>query len=354
MFGKLKRKILSWSVISSGIVFFTSCTSESSVLKVESLFGETQGTTYSITLVDSDVTVSKFELDSLFKQFDNSLSTYVPSSLISGMNAATDSVLVVDTFGYVGACYQISQSVYQLTNGAFDPSVFPLIKGYGFMDDLKTPLSDSLRLALLEVVSFQKGKHHDISFNGNNITYQKKTESFKLDFNAVAQGLSVDVVADFLNRKGIVNYYVEVGGEIKVKGHNKDGVPWRIGIDVPKETASENREIENILSVTDMAVATSGNYRKFYEKDGQKYSHTIDPQSGLPVDHNLLSATVIAKDCATADAYATAFMVIGSEKALDFVKTHPNLNLECYLLEADSSGGFQRKMSSGFSKFLAE
>lgn len=355
MFGNLKHKIQGWSVISSFLVLLGSCTNqESSTLKVETVRGETQGTTYSVTLVDSDLSVSRSQLDSIFKQFDYSLSTYIPGSLISKMNEVSDSIFVVDTFGYVGACYQVSQSVFQHTDGAFDPSVYPLIKGYGFMDDLQTPISDSLRLELLNMVSFEKNKHHSVVFSGNQINYIKHTDQFKLDFNAVAQGLSVDVIADYLNRIGVSNYYVEVGGEIKVKGHNKDGVPWRIGIDVPKENMEETREIENILSVTEVAVATSGNYRKFYERDGRKYSHTINPRNGLPVDHGLLSATVIAKDCATADAYATAFMVMGTESTLSFIKDHPELQLECYLLEADSTGNFIRKMSEGFSKYLAD
>lgn len=352
MFGNLKLKTLSWSVISSVSIVLLSCTQKS--VNVSSVIGETQGTTYTVTIVDSEVSVTRHELDSIFKQFDNSLSTYVETSLISEMNKAVDSVNVVDTFGYVGACYQLSQSVYQFSNGAFDPSVYPLIKGYGFMDDLKTPLNDSTRNYLLQLVSFEKDKNHSIRFDGKNIKYKKLKSEFKLDFNAIAQGLSVDVIADFLDKKGIDNYYVEVGGELKVKGLNKDGIPWRIGVDVPKESNSGNRELENILSITNKALATSGNYRKFYEVDGKKYSHTIDPKSGLPVKHSLLSATVVADNCAVADAYATTFMVIGADSALKFVAQHPELKLDCYLLVADSAGHIDRRMSSQFEQYLAK
>lgn len=316
--------------------------------------GEAQGTTYTVTLVDSEVSVSRAELDSIFKEFDYSLSTYKSNSLISQLNEVADSITVTDTFGYFGACYQLSRHVYDVTGGAFDPSVFPLIKGYGFMDDLETPLSDSLRLALLNVVSFEKDKLHQVYFKDDKVSYTKQSPEFKLDFNAIAQGLSVDVVADHLDKKGIKNYYIEVGGEIRVAGNNKDGIPWRIGIDVPKEVASEVREIENVLSVSNKAIATSGNYRKFYEKDGKKYAHTIDPKTGLPVRHSLLSATVIANSCALADAYATAFMVVGADSALQLIEANPELEIECYLLEADGKDGFIRKMSPGFEQYIAE
>ncbi len=316
--------------------------------------GEAQGTTYTVTLVDSKVSVSRAELDSIFRQFDNSLSTYEPNSLITQLNESLDSISILDTFGYFGACYQLSQHVYDLTKGSFDPSVFPLIKGYGFMDGLQTPLTDSLRLDLLKVVSFEKGKLHQARFRNNIVSYVKVVPGFKLDFNAIAQGLSVDVIAAHLDKRGVKNYYIEVGGEIKVKGSNKEGVPWRIGIDVPSQMTSEFREIENVLSVTDKAVATSGNYRKFYEKDGKKYAHTIDPKTGLPVQHNLLSATVISNSCALADAFATAFMVVGADSALRIIEANPELKIECYLLEADDKSGFTRKMSQGFKQFIAQ
>lgn len=354
MHGKLKRRILSWSVIFSLISFTNSCGIEPRELKVEYVVGETQGTTYSVTTVDSEIAISRMELDSIFRQFDNTLSTYKPHSLITQLNESLDSITITDTFGYFGTCYEMSREVYNKTKGAFDPSVYPLIKGYGFMDNLETPISDSMRLGLMNIVSFEKDKLHRVKFNGDKVSCTKQSREFKLDFNAIAQGLSVDIVADHLDKKGIKNYYIEVGGEIRVAGKNKDGVQWRIGIDVPKEIGLEVREIENILSVSNKAVATSGNYRKFYVKDGKKYAHTIDPKTGLPVQHSLLSVTVIAKSCALADAYATAFMVIGADSALQLVAANPELDIECYLLEADGKDEFIRKMSSGCVQYIAE
>src|SRR5690606_15753016 len=145
-------------------------------------------------------------------------------------------------------------------------------------------------------------------FENNSIQLTKKHPNFKIDFNAVAQGLSVDVVDQFLKAKGYQNYYIEIGGELIVRGHNREGENWRIGIDSPEENLTK-RELENVLVLSNKAVATSGNYRKFYEVDGVKYSHTLSPATGFPVRHSLLSATVVANDAGTADAYATAFMV---------------------------------------------
>ena len=143
--------------------------------------GEAQGTSYTVTLVDSYVSVSRAELDSIFKEFDYSLSTYKSNSLISQLNDVLDSITVTDTFGYFGACYQLSRHVYDITGGAFDPSVFPFIKGYGFMDDLETPLSDSLRLDLLNIVSFEKDKLHRVKFKGDKVSYTKQSREFKLN-----------------------------------------------------------------------------------------------------------------------------------------------------------------------------
>ena len=202
-----------------------------------------------------------------------------------------------------------------------------------------------------EFVSFEKGKFYDITFDANTIDLEKKATNFKIDFNAIAQGLSVDVVDEFLAEKGYTNYYIEIGGELIVRGHNREGENWRIGVDVPKEKLT-TRELENVISLTEKAVATSGNYRKFYEVDGKKYAHTLNPKTGFPVQHSLLSATVVANDAATADAYATVFMVMGVDQTLEFIKKNPDLNLEVYLLYAGENGNILREMSTGFSQYL--
>lgn len=349
MFGQAKHKTLVLSVIISTIL--SSCAEVTEDLSSFEISGETQGTTYSIIIVDENQKVSKAEIDSLFKEFDNSLSTYIPSSVISQLNESKESISIVDQSSFFKRCFKLSYSVFEKSEGLFDPSVFPLVKGWGFMNDMKSPLSQMEVDSILEFVSFEKGKFYDITFDVNTIDLEKKAANFKIDFNAIAQGLSVDVVDEFLAEKGYTNYYIEIGGELIVRGHNREGENWRIGVDVPKEKLT-TRELENVISLTEKAVATSGNYRKFYEVDGKKYAHTLNPKTGFPVQHSLLSATVVANDAATADGYATVFMVMGVDQTLEFIKKNPDLNLEVYLLYAGENGNILREMSTGFSQYL--
>lgn len=352
MFGKRKHKTLVLSVIISLFVL-ASCQETTDQLTFHEIHGETQGTTYSIIIVEENVTLAKKSIDSLFSAFDASLSTYVPTSVISQLNNSKDQLTITDETGFFKKCYSLSKDVYSKTNGAFDPSVFPLVKGWGFMSNMETPLSQTEVDSILAFISFQSEKLHSIRFDGSSIELTKKHPSFQLDFNAIAQGLSVDVVDDFLKTKGYKNYYIEIGGELIVRGHNREGEKWKIGVDAPKENLDE-RELNAVLSVSNKAIATSGNYRKFYEVDGVKYAHTLDPTTGFPVQHSLLSVTVIANDAARADAYATAFMVMGADKTLAFVKSHPKEQLEVYLLYANDQGEILSRMSDGFSGFIEE
>ncbi len=313
------------------------------------MFGETQGTTYRIILAEEDANFSKVEIDSLLNQFDSSLSTYIDTSVISQLNSAQSEISIPDKTGFFKACYQKSVELFQVTGGAFDPSVFPLVKGWGFMDNMEEPLTKMEIDSILKFVGF--GKLHTVAFEDPVIHLRKSHSGYKLDFNAIAQGYSVDVLHDFLKKKGHENFFVEIGGEIRVSGVNREGNKWRIGVDTPKDSLEE-RVLENIIYLSDKAIATSGNYRKFYIRDGVKYAHTLDPKTGFPVQHSLLSATVIAGNCASADAFATAFMVMGAEKSIDFVEKYPELNIDIYLLEADASGGIKRWMSKGFEQFL--
>lgn len=312
--------------------------------------GNTQGTTYQVILFDRDKTVGKAELDSILYDFDMALSTYIDSSIISYINN-TDTAVFEDQHGYLINCLRKSLKVYDKTGGAFDPSVYPLVKAWGFFgDSLQTPSDNELEEILNSVGLNESNFLFSEKTEENSNLFIRKKSDFKLDFNAIAQGYAVDVLADHIDDHGISNYYIEIGGEIIVKGENRDLVNWRLGIDVPKFEGQ--REIENVVNLTDKAIATSGNYRKYYVKDGVKYAHTINPQTGRPVQHSLLSATVIAETCAEADAYATAFMVMGVDASLQFVKDHPELDLDIYLLYDDGSGTIQRAMSDGFDKYL--
>lgn len=274
--------------------------------------------------------------------------------MISRINALEKKGEFIDSTGYFKECYEESIEIFVLSNGAFDASVFPLVKGWGFMQNLETPLDKSKVDSILKFVSSEKDKHHSVSFNGNRISFNKKDYRFMLDFNAIAQGLAVDKLAEFIESRGHKNFYVEIGGELIVKGKNRSGEKWKIGIDVPKEKMKEDgiRQLESVLSITDKAIATSGNYRKYYEKDGKKYAHSLDPRTGYPVNHTLLSATVVADKCSTADAYATVFMVLGLEKSKLFLEEHPEINLDIYLLYDIGKGKIGHFKSAGMEKYF--
>ncbi len=352
MFGVKKLKILVWSVTISSVL--VSCNEEQSL--ATEIHGETQGTTYTIILSDGNPRIEKSQIDSIFHVFDLSLSTYIDSSVISQLNNCEESITISDESFFLRDCYQQSQEIFALSEGAFDPSVFPLVKGWGFMNNMETPLSQAEVDSILTFVSFEADEHHSILFSNSGnaeISYTKNHPNFKLDFNAIAQGLSVDVIDKFLKEKGCENYYVEIGGEIIVRGVNVEGNKWRIGVDTPVENL-DTRELENIIHISDKGIATSGNYRKFYIHDGNKYAHTLNPKTGFPAQHSLLSATVVTDECSKADAYATVFMVMGVEKTMEFVENHPQEKLEVYLLYSDTDGSIKREMSSGFEKYLKE
>lgn len=348
MYGVKKRRILSWFVTIN--ILFACSPEQPEKLEIQ---GTAQGTTYSIIITDAGADVEKAEIDSIFKVFDRALSTYVDESVVSRINGSKGDLSIRDEQDLFRRCYNLSQEIYKKSVGYFDPSVFPLVEGWGFMSDLKHPLDSAEVDSILQFVSFDFGKYHSVLFDGGTIDFKKIHPSFKLDFNAIAQGLSVDIVDEFLQSKGLKNYYIEVGGEIVVRGKNHEGNNWRIGVDTPVKNPA-TRELENVIHISDKGLATSGNYRNFYVYEGKEYSHTLNPKTGFPVRHSLLSVTVVAEDAGRADAYATLFMVLGTEQALEFIKTHPEEQLSAYFLDSDGKGGIQRTTSPGFEVFLKE
>ena len=272
------------------------------------------GTVYHITYQYSEDLQS--EINALLKRFDKSLSPFNEESIIAAINRNDTTVRVDEYFKTV---FNRSKEIYVASEGAFDPTVSPLINVWGFgfskADDITPFKIDSL----LQMVGMDK-----ISLLSGKVI--KKDRRMTLNFSAIAKGYSCDIVADFLDSKGIENYIVEIGGEIVAKGKNEKGKCWQVGIDKPiLNTAGVTNEIECIASLCNGAMATSGNYRNFRYVDGKRVAHTIDPVSGYPVQHNLLSVTVIADDCMTADAYATAFMVLGVDKSLELAKKTPHI-----------------------------
>jgi len=304
--------------------------------------GFTQGTTYSITYERPDSLIYDEEIEILLANFDSSLSTYNKQSVITEINNNQSNIADY----YLQTVFKKSEEVYKKTNGAFDITVAPLVNAWGFGFKNKSEITNSLIDSLLELVGT-----HKICLKDSLII--KSDPRIMIDMNAIAQGYSVDIVADFLEKKGIGNYLVEIGGEVKTKGVNQKQKPWRIGIDRPEDNNMiPGENLQAIISLSNKSLATSGNYRKFYEQDGIKYSHTINPKTGYPVTHSLLSATVIADDCMTADAYATAFMVMGLEKAYDLAKKLPNI--EAYFIFSDENGRYSIKSTSAMKQWVEE
>jgi thiamine biosynthesis lipoprotein len=271
------------------------------------------GTTYSITYQhDEDL---QAEIVARMKEVDTTLSMFNEESVISQINnnkPITPTAMFLDVF-------QQAQQISKDTDGAFDITVAPLVNlwGFGFKhnEDPDQQAVDSL----MRLVGYQK-----VKYDGHYIV--KRDPRIMLDCSAIAKGYGADVVARLLDEKGVKNYLVEIGGEVVTRGISEKRLPWKIGVVKPTDDPlQQGNELQTVLNITDKAMATSGNYRNFYYKGGKKYAHTIDPKTGQPVQHNILSATVLTNRCARADAYATAFMVMGLEKAQKVLERNPDL-----------------------------
>jgi FAD:protein FMN transferase len=306
--------------------------------------GFAQGSTYSI-VYDNKKNIDPQELrqkvEKILSDFDMSLSVYKDSSIISKINRNED--VVADSF--FTEVFRKSVLISEMTGGAFDITVGPLVKAWGFGPDSHKNFTESKRDSLLRLVGMDK-----VSLvNGRLI---KSDPHICLDVNAIAQGFSVDVICRLFDKLGIRNYLVEIGGEVRAKG-SKKGNLWRIGIDKPVDNnTSPGQTLEAIVKISDKALATSGNYRKFYIENGVKYSHEIDPKTGYPAKNTLLSVSIIASDCAMADGIATACMVMGKERTIEFLRIHPEF--EAYLVYSDDNGNFKTWTSEKLKKDLSE
>lgn len=317
------------------------------------LNGEAQGTTYSLKYLNqAGAAVSASEVDSVLDAVDRSLSAWVEGSVISRFNASD--TVVIDDPHFINV-FERGRELHKLTDGAFNPMVGPLVRAWGFGPEggeisADVDIASLLELTAFEVTTEPVGDADSASVSSGVLRFIKRRGAM-LDVNAYAQGYAVDVVADLLRQKGIKDMMVEIGGEVFASGMNAAGEPWRIGIDKPV-SPGETRQLQGAVSLSNAALATSGTYRKYYEKDGRKYSHTIDPVTGRPVTHRLLSVTVMAPNALNADALATAFMVKGTEGTKIFLNEHRELGLEVYLIADDGAGGFETYASPGMEKLF--
>lgn len=305
--------------------------------------GFAQGTTYSVVIENNGKFKAanlKKDVEKILHEFDLSLSLYNDSSILAKVNRNED----VKADRYFTEAFSKSVDITRLTDGAFDITVGPLVKAWGFGPDEHRNFSESKRDSLLELVGMDKVKLAD----GRII---KDDPDIKLDFNAIAQGYSVDVVCDYLTSVGLKSFLVEIGGEVRVRG-DKQGMPWRIGIDRPEDNNNiPGNDLQAIISMKNRSLATSGNYRKFYVENGVKYSHTIDPRTGYPARNQLLSATILADECAVADGIATACMVFGKDKTIEFLNLHPEY--DAFLVYSDEKGNYQTWATENLKKSVS-
>ena len=294
------------------MLFLSGCSSKASQQK---LTGPVFGTYFSV-VYEGTINYDR-ELDSIFGVINQSMSTYIETSDISKINR--NEAAIIDA--HFKTVFEASKQIYQSTDGAFDPTIGILVNAWSFGPSGEIDNLDSLKIkTLMQSVGFNK-----VSLNGNRVV-KEHPETF-IDFNAIAKGYAVDVVAEFLTKKGHDNFLVDIGGEIVVRGINSEsGNPWKIGIDDPNFDGTQS--YSKVISLNNEAMATSGTYRKYkVDREGNRYSHIIDTKTGYPSKTNLLSISVIAEDCITADAYATAFKSMGLENIKEFVNFRPELKV---------------------------
>jgi thiamine biosynthesis lipoprotein len=320
------------------VIVLTACNHKPDLIEWK---GQTQGTFFHIKWYGQESQVTMESIDSLLNAFDMMASIYNQKSMLSRINKGEDIQLNRELQLMIAKSLEVSKN----TNGYFDITVGPLVRAWGFGRDKGVNPDSATIDSLLYFVGYER-----IHIQNNRLVFD--TAGINIDLNAIAQGYSVDLIADFLESKGVHDYMVEIGGEVRVSGKKPDGGNWVVGIEKPADSPYAEQELFRTLAISDVSIATSGSSRKFYIKDGVKYSHTIDPHTGYPVSHSLLSVTVITKKCMDADAYATAFMVMGIEKAKKILATRKDM--EAFFIYSAPDGTLKTESTKGFEKYFVE
>lgn len=332
-------------IIISGYSFIPETESADLGLNTYKIAGNAQGTTYHITYYAENEIFNKFQADSIFNSLDSSLSIYKPYSLISKFNNEKRGVITdFHLKNVVKKALQVSED----SKGIFDITVMPLVNIWGFGPDGNISVQPTQRAidSILGFVGYKK-----LILTGDSLI--KLHPKTTIDVNGIAQGYSVDVIADYFDGLGIANYLVEVGGEIRVKGRKQPGNEvMKIGIEAPSENKFSDAIILKAIGLKEGAVTTSGKYRKFYESGNIKRSHLIDPRTGFPLQNEMVSVTVYAQDAITADAYDNVLMGMSVKQALCFLKRHKNL--EAYFIYTRSDGAIADTASKGFVSMFIE
>jgi len=328
---------------------------EASASSVQLHEGEAQGTTYSIKYL-SDQRVDDAVFEGLLEAMDQAANLWRPESTLNAINGwdRTDSLFgFVDSTHIIGPLWALSEELHELTRGAFDPTVSPLVELWGFGLSKRGEVTEADVDSVLAFTGMRPDRFdlNEEEVDGYYVAtwVRKGDDRAALDFNAVAQGYTVDLLLEALRERGIDNAMVELGGEVVCRGVNAAGEPWRIAVDRPiVGSGAGDRVLETVVSVQDRAICTSGSYRKFYERDGRRFSHTIDPATGWPAENGLLSVTVLAPTAAYADALATAFMVLGAEQTRGFLAAYPDLGVDVLLMSDNGEGGYVVWATLGF------
>ena len=304
--------------------------------------GMVYGTVYSITYESPNGIDLQDKITEKFNGYNLMFSTYAIESIISKVNSNQPTELSNEFI----ICFNKAREVSKKTNGAFDITAGAMVNAWGFGPEEKKKMTQERVDSLIQITGYEKIKLE----NGQII---KENPNIKIDMSAIAKGYTSDLIANFLAENGCKNYMVEIGGEVAAKGINERGKTWTIGINKPDENdILGSTGLQAKVKLTDHGMATSGNYRNFYVEDGKKYAHTIDPKTGYPVQHSILSSTVIANDCMTADAYATAFMVLELEQGIEIARNIQEI--EVFFIYADEQGNNQVYMSDGFGDYIVE
>lgn len=321
-----------------GLILLASCNSQPQKIVLQ---GEAQGSYYAITYFDEQGRNFQREIDSVFHAVDMSVNLWVNNSVISKVNrneeVTLDSIFI-DNF-------RIAQEAAKLSDGYFDPTISPIVAAWGFSykngDTLTPQLIDSLRA----LVDYRKVRIE----NGSVI---KDNPAMTLDFNAIAQGYTSDLIASFLESQGVVNYLVDTGGEIMAKGGKPNGQSWIVGIEKPADNWDSEQVVHTRIALRDKGLVTSGSTRKYVERNGKRYSHCIDPKTGYPVEHNVLSVTVLAENSVWADALASICMVMGIEKSLPLIESMDGV--EAYYIYVNEQNALETFASEGFAKLVVD
>lgn len=319
-----------WVII--GLMALASCDNQPQKIVLQGL---AQGSYYAVTYFDEEGRNFQPEIDSIFRAVDLSVNLWVDSSVISKVNRNEEVTLdkiFIDNFN-------IAQEAAQLSDGYFDPTISPIVAAWGFSykngDSITPQLIDSLK---------QLVDYRNIRIEDGKVV--KKNPAMQLDFNAIAQGYTSDLITQFLESRGIKNYLVDTGGEIMAKGEKPDGSPWIVGIEKPAENWDSERILQTRIALRDKGLVTSGSTRKYVERDGKRYSHCINPKTGYPVEHQVLSVTVLAESSVWADALASICMVMGMEQSLPLIESMDGV--EAYYIFVNEHNELETFATAGF------